>query len=112
CDYAINMGVARDAIDELRTIDKKKINGVKIFMAGHATTPTTIPDLGDLAEIFEILAGRGIIALVHAENQRLVDYFTAHYRDKLGRHDAAAWSEARNLSVVLTGVMEAMTLAK
>src|SRR6266567_2347104 len=55
CDYALNMGVSRDAIDELHTIDKSKITGVKIFMAGHATTPTTIPDLGDLARIFAIL---------------------------------------------------------
>jgi dihydroorotase-like cyclic amidohydrolase len=52
------------------------------------------------------------MAIVHAENQQLVDYFTEHYRDTLGRHDAGAWTEARNLSVVLTGVLDAIVLAK
>src|SRR5712664_4491058 len=37
CDFAINMGVSRDAIDELRNIDPTKITGVKIFAAGHGT---------------------------------------------------------------------------
>lgn len=112
CDFAINMGVSRDDIDELRNVDKDEITGVKIFAAGHATTPTTIPHLSDLARIFEILGERGIMAIVHAENQELVDYFTRRYRDQLQRHDPAAWGEARNLSVVLTSVLEMISLAK
>ncbi|HEU5228345.1 MAG TPA: amidohydrolase family protein, partial [Ktedonobacteraceae bacterium] len=49
-DFAINMGTAVEDIDELKKIDKKLITGVKIFTAGHATTPTTIPHLGDIAQ--------------------------------------------------------------
>lgn len=112
CDFAINMGTSRDDIDVLKTVDKDLITGVKIFAAGHATTPTVIPRLSDLARIFEILGQRGIMAIVHAENQELIDYFTHQYRDLQGRHDPAAWSEARNLSVVLTSVLEMITLAK
>ena len=112
CDFAINMGTARDDIDVLKTVDKDLITGVKIFAAGHATTPTTIPHLSDLARIFEILGERGIMAIVHAENQELIDYFIQHYRDDLGRNDPAAWTEARNLSVVLTSVLEMIALAK
>src|SRR3954471_12964269 len=41
-DFAINMGTAVEDIDELRKIDPGQIVGVKIFTAGHATTPTTI----------------------------------------------------------------------
>jgi len=111
-DFAINMGVSLEDIDELRHIDTDLITGVKIFAAGHASTPTTIPHISDIARIFEILGERGIMALIHAENQELVDYFTYQYRDTLGRNDPAAWSEARNHSVVLTSVLEMIALAK
>lgn len=111
-DYAINMGTAVEDIEELRHIDPALITGVKIFTAGHATTPTTIPHLSDVARIFEILGQRGIMALLHAENQELVDYFTHKYRDELKREDALAWSEARNLSVVLTSALEMIALAR
>src|SRR5437667_3852359 len=50
-DFAINMGAALEDIDELNKVDKEMITGVKIFTAGHATTPTTIPRLGDIARI-------------------------------------------------------------
>ena len=58
-------------LNELKQVDKSNITGVKIFTAGHATTPTTIPDLGDIARIFEILGQRQIIdvnlfAAIHA----------------------------------------------
>lgn len=111
-DFAINMGTSVDDIGELKKIDKKLITGVKIFTAGHATTPTTIPHLADIARIFEILGEREIMALLHAENQELVDYFTHMYRDTLARTDAAVWGEARNASVVLTSALEMIALAK
>lgn len=108
-DFAINMGTSVADIDELKRVDKGLITGVKIFTAGHATTPTTIPHLQDIARIFEILGKRGIPALLHAENQELVDYFTQKYR---GRNDPAVWGEARNASVVLTSALEMIALAK
>src|SRR5437588_1267124 len=111
-DFAINMGAAVEDIDELNKINKDLITGVKIFTAGHATTPTTIPHLGDIARIFEILGERKIMALLHAENQELVDYFTHKYRDQLKRSDPPVWGEARNLSVVLTSALEMIALAK
>lgn len=111
CDFAINMGVARDSIETLREVDKEKITGVKIFAAGHGTALTTIPHLSELARIFEILGQRGIMAIVHAENQELINYFTGQYR-AAGKNYPAAWSEARNLSVVLTSVLEMISLAR
>lgn len=111
-DFAINMGTAVEDISELERIDPALITGVKIFTAGHATTPTTIPHLKDIAHIFSILGKRGLMVLLHAENQELVNYFTHQYRDVLGRHDAAAWSEARNATVVLTSALEMIALAK
>ncbi len=107
-DFAINMGTSVEDIDELKKIDKDLITGVKIFTAGHATTPTTIPHLKDVARIFEILGERKIMA----ENQELVDYFTHKYRDEQQRNDPQVWSEARNLSVVLTSALEMIALAR
>jgi dihydroorotase len=111
-DFAINMGTSVNDIDEIRKVDNELITGIKIFAAGHATTPTTIPHLGDIARIFEILGARGIMALLHAENQELVDYFTHKYRDVLKRSDPYVWGEARNSSVVLTSALEMIALAK
>jgi dihydroorotase len=111
-DFAINMGTAMPDIDELRHVDTGLITSFKLFAAGHATTPTTIPHLRDIARVFEIAGERGIMMLVHAENQELIDYFTAHYRDTLQRHDPAAWSAARNSSVALTSVLEMIALAR
>jgi dihydroorotase len=110
-DFAVNMGTSLQDIDELREVDPSLITSFKLFAAGHATTPTTIPLLFDIARIFEIAGRREIMMLVHAENQELLDYFTAHYRDTLGRHDPAAWTEARNTSVALTSVLEMVALA-
>lgn len=111
-DYAINMGTSVEDIHELEKVDTQLITGVKIFAAGHATTPTTIGRISDIARIFEILGKRKIMALVHAENQELVNYFVNRYRHELQRDDPAAWSEARNSSVVLTSVLEMIALAK
>lgn len=111
-DFAINMGTAVEDIDELRRIDPDSIAGVKIFTAGHATTPTTIPHLADVARIFTILGERKITALLHAENQELVNYFTHLYRDVQHRNDPGVWSDARNESVVLTSALEMIALAK
>lgn len=110
-DFAINMGVSLEDIDELRAIDPVLIAGVKIFAAGHATAMTTVSRISDIARILQILGERDIIALVHAENQELVDYFTRMYRE-VGRDDPAAWSEARNEAVVLASVLEMIALAK
>lgn len=111
-DFAINMGTSLQDIEQLREVDPRLITSFKLFAAGHATTPTTIPHLRDIACIFEIAGQRDIMMLVHAENQELLDYFTAYYRDTLGRHDPAAWTEARNTSVALTSVLEMIALAR
>ena len=50
------MGVSKDHLSELEKVNKDDIVGIKVFTAGHETTPTTIPDDKTLAKIFEILA--------------------------------------------------------
>src|ERR1700687_681705 len=48
-DFAVNMGTSLQDIDELREVDPALITSFKLFAAGHATTPTTIPRLYDIA---------------------------------------------------------------
>lgn len=109
-DYAFFLGVAADKIDELEKVDPKDIVGVKVFMAGHETTPTTIPDDVTLAKIIDILAKRNILLAVHAEDQWLINYYNDQYK-KTGRTDAALWSEIRPTSVVVTAAARAIALA-
>lgn len=111
CDFAINFGSSVEDIGELEQVDPKEITGVKVFTAGHQTTPTTIPKLSDQARIWEIAARRGFPVLVHAENQDLVSTRETAYQQS-GRTDMLAYSEARNELVVEMAAWEAVILAK
>ncbi|MBI5614500.1 dihydroorotase family protein [Candidatus Gottesmanbacteria bacterium] len=71
CDFAINFGSAVENILELEIVDPRDITGVKVFTAGHQTTPTTIPKLSDQAKIWEIAARRGFPVLVYPSSSGL-----------------------------------------
>lgn len=111
CDFGIILGASRDNLSDIETIDPSVIMGVKFFMAGHETTPTTMSNLGDLYKSFEILAQRNILALVHAENQQLIDYLSTKYMvgDTIS---GLAYSHARGEVVVDLAVWEAVRLAR
>jgi dihydroorotase (multifunctional complex type) len=109
-DYAFFMGAASDKLDELEKVNPKDIAGVKVFMAGHETTPTTIPDDFTLGKIIQILAKRNILLAVHAEDQYLINEYNSKFK-KTGRKDAALWSEIRGTSVVLTAAARVIVLA-
>lgn len=111
CDYGFIFGGTQDNLTELETVDPRLIVGVKFFMAGHETTPTTITDLGSLYAAFETLAKRGLIALVHAENQQLINHLSTKW---LADDDADGedYSRSRGEVVVGTAVVEAISLAK
>ena len=109
-DYALFMGVSSDKLDELEKVNKKDIVGIKVFMAGHETTPTTIPDDETLAKIISVLAKRKILLAVHAEDQYLISELNERFK-KTGRTDAALWSEVRSTAVVSRAVERIITLA-
>lgn len=109
CDFAINFGASVEDIPELEKVDPKEITGVKVFTAGHQTTPTTIPKLSDQAKIWEIAARRKFPVLVHAENQDLV---TAREQERKNETNMKAYSDARNELVVEMAAWEAVILAK
>lgn len=111
CDYGFIFGGALDNLTELETIDPKLIVGVKFFMAGHETTPTTVANLGVLHAAFEILARRNLLALVHAENQQLIDYLQAQSPEG-DAFDGVAYGRTRGEVVAASAVLEAISLAK
>lgn len=109
-DYAFFMGAASDKLDELKKVNPKDIAGVKVFTAGHETTPTTIPDDLTLGKVIEILAKRGILLAVHAEDQYLINEYNSKFK-KTGRTDAALWSEIRGTEVVARAAKRVIALA-
>lgn len=110
-DYAFFMGVAADKINELKKVNRRDIAGIKVFMAGHETTPTTIPDDKTLGKIIQILAKRKILLAVHAEDQWLIHYYNKLLK-KTERSDAGVWSEIRPTTVVTSAAARAIALSE
>lgn len=110
-DYAFFMGVAKDSLDQLKMVNPKEIVGIKVFMAGHETTPSVIPDDKTLSKIFAIAAKRNIVVAVHAEDQNLINKYDALYK-KTGRTNPSLWSEIRPKDVVIKAVKRALAIAK
>ena len=110
-DYSFFMGVSKDDLKELEKVDPSWIVGVKVFTAGHETTPTTIPDSKTLNRIFTILKKRKILLAIHAEDQNLINHYNEKYK-KLGRKDPALWSEVRPKDVVVSAVAKAIALSE
>lgn len=109
-DYAFFMGASSDKLGELKKVNPKDIVGIKIFMAGHETTPTTMPDDETLNKVMGILSKRKIMLAVHAEDQWLINYYNSEFK-KTGRSDAALWSDIRPTAVVATAAARAIALA-
>ncbi len=110
-DYSFFLGASRDSLAELEKVNPKLIAGVKIFMAGHETTPTTIPDDKTLGKIMKILAKRKILLAIHAEDQWLINYYNEQFK-KTGRTDAKLWSDIRPTTVVASAAARAIALAE
>lgn len=110
-DYAFFMGVSSDKLDELDKVNPKDIVGIKVFMAGHETTLTTIPDDKTLGKIFKIAAERNILLAVHAEDQWLINYYKAKYNGKKN-NDPSLWSKLRPKEVIIAAVARAIALAE
>lgn len=108
-DYAFFLGVSKVSMDELEKVDTKTIAGIKVFMAGHETTPTTIPDDKTLAQIFRICAKRNILLAVHAEDQWLINFYKNLFQ---GISDPSVWSMVRPTVVVTAAAARAIALAE
>ena len=110
-DYSFFLGVGKDSLDELEKVDPEKIVGVKVFMAGHETTPTTIPDDKTLDKIAEICSRRNILLAIHGEDQELINKYNEKFK-KTGRIDPMLWSEIRPKEVVIKAVERIIKIAR
>lgn len=83
--------------------------GLKLYLGksvgGHAP-----PDDGVILAGLEEAAAAGLVVGVHAENDHIVDLFTARLRTQ-GRHDARAHSESRPELAEVEAVTRIITLA-
>lgn len=109
-DYAFFIGVSKEHLVELEAIDTNDVVGIKVFMAGHETTPTTVPDDATLSKVFEIAAKRGLLLAVHAEDQWLINYYMNKFQLD-GETSPALWSQIRPKEVIVSAVARAITLA-
>lgn len=110
CDYAMIFGGARNNQDEIAKLDPREVVGVKFFMAGHETTPTTVTDLGDLYAGLRAMQGKNLVALFHAENQSLINRLSADMK-AAGRDDGRAYSESRGPLVAVLAIRELLPIA-
>lgn len=110
-DYAFFFGVSKNDLSELEKVDARDIVGFKVFMAGHETSPSTVPDDQTLDKVFSIASKRGITIAVHAEDQMLISELEKVLK-QTGRTDPALWSKLRPKEVVIKAVKRAIKLAK
>lgn len=113
-DYGFHFQGARDNAVELEKLAdsyRNKIASVKIFTAGHETTPTTIPDHESLDRIFSALKNLGLQTSVHAEKQDIIKRLEKKYKDA-GRKDFLAWCGARNEETTIESVREILELVR
>lgn len=110
-DYSFFMGVDKDNIGELEKVNPYDVAGIKVFMAGHETTPTTITDDQTLEKIIKIASRRKILLAVHAEDQGLIDRLTKKYKNT-NNTSPQLWSKLRSKEVVIKAVRRIITIAK
>lgn len=115
-DYGFFFGGARDNQAEIAALDPREVCGVKFFMAGHETTPTTVTDVADLYAGLRAMRGKGLVALFHAENQSLINRLSGEIK-AAGVMDnpdpkiaGRAYSEGRAPMVARTAIAEALSM--
>jgi len=92
-DYGLIAAVVGNSIQEIPKLAEAGINAFKIFM-GATVGGVPAPDDGGMLEAFRLVAETGLRIGVHAENNQIMDFFTAKLK-KAGRTDPLAHVEAR-----------------
>jgi dihydroorotase len=72
CDYGFHMLYTGENLAELQQMAPGTYASVKVFMAGHATTPYVVTDNGALQGLFAVMAERRGLVTVHAEDGRRI----------------------------------------
>lgn len=109
-DYGLIAAVVGDSIQEIPKLADAGINVYKIFM-GSTVGGVPAPDDGGMLEAFRLIKETGRRIGVHAENNPIMDFFTAKLK-KEGRTDALAHLEARPTVAAVEATQRAILFAK
>src|SRR5258708_22195383 len=112
CDYAFLFRTTPDNQGELEKLDSGEVAGVKFWMAGHETTPTTVTNLGDLYASLRIVRDKGLVPLFHAEHQQLINRFVADAKAAHLPDDGRTYSLTRGPLVARMACAEILRLAE
>ncbi len=74
-NFRLFLGAAPGIMDELPYLNRKYLAGVKLFW-GSTTGSSSMPDPRELAILFRYCAKRGIVIMVHAEDNAVVKRHT------------------------------------
>ena len=91
-DYGFHFGACNDNIEEMNSL-ADGIASVKFYMS-QTTGNLTVDNDAVFHEELKILAGKGILATVHAENGEMIEYLTGKLQEK-GRDDPLAYADSR-----------------
>ncbi|OYT27436.1 MAG: dihydroorotase [Candidatus Altiarchaeales archaeon ex4484_96] len=78
-DYGFHFAVTQDNLDELRNLSGD-IASVKFYVCSTVGS-LIIENDAVIYEAFKILAGKGLLATIHAENQVMIDYWMNKLKD-------------------------------
>lgn len=90
-DYGFHFGATTNNIEEIKRV--QGIKAVKFYM-GSTTGSLMVSNDAILFEELKILGEKGLIAMAHAENREMIQYWTEKLK-KAGRDDPISYAESR-----------------
>ena len=109
-DYGLIAAIVGNSIQEIPKLAEAGINVFKIFMDVTIGGVLTLNG-GEMLEAFRLVAETGRRVGVHAENNSIVDFFTAKLKEE-GRTDALAHLEAHASVAEAEAIKRAILFAK
>ena len=111
-DYAVFGGAPSDDPEDVAALAAAGAIAIKLFTGGVAP-PGMYPgaDSGQILDVMRRAKDEGLVVVVHCENAELVDFETRRLQAE-GRHDPAAWDEARPWFSELEAVQRVVLLAE
>ncbi len=107
-DYGFHFGASMDNIGELKKI--KDIASVKFYMSS-TTGNLLIGNYDVFLEELRVLAGRNLLSTVHAEDNKMVEYWTDKLM-KTGRTDPMVYAESRPEVCAVEAAGKAISLSR
>jgi dihydroorotase (multifunctional complex type) len=108
-DYALTV-ITQDSVDQILLLAKAGAAGFKVFM-GETTGYIRCPDDGVLLDALQVVAGTGLRAGAHAENDLILQHLKQKQIDQ-GRTDPHAHMESRPAFAEVEAVSRAICISE